>query len=247
MTIEFRNPRPGEETALRALWKQAFDESEEFLDLFFETAYHPRRCRVADVGGIRGMLFWFDCECRGEKLAYLYAVATAGQWRNRGVCAGLLEDTHRHLKGLGYAGAILVPGEPEFFAYYEKRGYRTLSTVREFTAEAGTPGAARRIGPEEFAALRREFLPRGGVIQEGENLRLLSRLAEFYTGEGFLAAVGPVGEWLGDPGLAPGFLGWLGLDRAEFRTPGPGRDLCMGRWFREEPEHGEIYLGFAFD
>lgn len=248
MTIEFRHPRKGEEAALRRLWTQAFGEEGEFLDLFFHYAYAPDRCRVADCGGIAAMLYWFRTECMGRKVAYLYAVAADRRCRGQGIATALLEDTHALLKEQGYAGTILVPGEPSLFRFYEKRGYRVAGTVGEGTFEAKGPAVpCGEITGAEYAALRREYLPENGVIQEQESLALLERSARFCAGEGFLAAVAPVGEWLGDGRWIPGMLAGLGIPRARFRFPGNGRDFAMANWFDPDFSPETVYFSFAFD
>jgi hypothetical protein len=64
--------------ALRGLWKEAFGDSDDFLDMFWRTAFSYDRCRCVTVDGeVAAALYWFDCECRGERVAYIYAVATA--------------------------------------------------------------------------------------------------------------------------------------------------------------------------
>ena len=85
MTIDAPNV---EQTAwLRRLWKEAFGDSDAFLDRFFTIAYSPDRCRCVTADGrVTAALYWFDCDCQGEKLAYLYAVATAQDCRGRGLC-----------------------------------------------------------------------------------------------------------------------------------------------------------------
>ena len=75
MTIT--EPQPCRMPGLRALWKAAFGDSDDFLDMFYTTAYAPHRCRcMVDGDRVAAALYWFDCTCEGQKLAYLYAVAT---------------------------------------------------------------------------------------------------------------------------------------------------------------------------
>lgn len=95
-------PVPEQLPQLRQLWKVSFGDSEEFLDSFFSLAFAPERCRcVTEAGQLTAALYWFDCSCRGEKMAYLYAVATAEASRGQGLCRALMEDTHGHLRKLG--------------------------------------------------------------------------------------------------------------------------------------------------
>ena len=242
---------------LRALWKEAFGDTDEFLDLFFETAFSPDRCRTVTIDGeCAAALYFFDCICGGGKIAYIYAVATAEKHRGKGLCTRLMEDTHKHLKALGYRGAILVPGSKKLFDFYEKMGYRTACHIGEFTCEAncGTVPLTK-LGRSEYAALRRRLLPEGGVIQEGENLDFLITQAELYLADGTLIAARRENdllnclEILGDTSLAPAVVNSLGCRTGKFRTP-PQSDISSRPFAMYLPltdGSAPAYLAFAFD
>ena len=182
MTI--KQPATGDLPALRQLWKEAFGDSDAFLDGFFRTGFAYDRCRCTEDGS--AALYWFDCAWGGKKLAYIYAVATAASYRGRGLCRMLMEDTHRHLQRLGYAGAVLVPGDAGLFRLYEKLGYRPFCPRRVVTvAAAETPTAVSPMTPEEYAAARKQLLPADAVWQEGATLAYLATFAGFYGGDGF--------------------------------------------------------------
>ena len=187
---EFREPLTRDIPALRQLWKKAFAESDAFVDLFFSRAYSPDCCRVAVVDDrLAGMLYWFDCATRDCRIAYLYAVATDPEFRGRGVASKLMEDTHEHLKSEGYHAAVLVPVTADLFPFYARLGYRTGGRVLERTVKAGAAVQVNQIGVDEFAELRRQYLPQNGIRQEGANLALLSGYTEFYAGTDFLAVM----------------------------------------------------------
>ena len=205
---------------LRQLWKDTFGDSDAFLDMFFETAFSLERCVcVTSYTYLVASLYWFDCEFSGQKIAYIYAVATANEYRGQGICHALMEYTHAHLKAHGYAGAILSPAEESLFSFYEKMGYRTCAYTKEITYNLTEPKLLlenskcdpclygnikseqtlyffkktalrlHKISKAEFAQLRRTFLPHNAVIQENENLDFLEKQAVFYTGENFLFTV----------------------------------------------------------
>ena len=204
MKIDF--PSPSQIPLLRTLWKEAFEDSDAFLDLFFASAFSSRRCRCVELDGqIAAGLYWLDCRYDSKRIAYIYAVATGKAYRGQGLCAALMADTHALLTQLGYAGAILVPGDEGLFRMYGKMGYQTCSHISVKTVSASkTATDLRQICIEEYAQLRRLLLPDGGVIQEGENLSFLEKLTGLYAGEGlvFCAALEDgklsVPELLGD-------------------------------------------------
>ena len=247
--------------ALRRLWQEAFGDTDAFLDTFAQTAYSPARCRCVTVDGdVAAALYWFDCTHADRRLAYLYAVATAKAYRGQGLCRALMDDTHRHLTALGYAGAMLVPGNASLFDFYARMGYRTCTSVRELTCPAAPASDDHRtpavtLHPVDIptsAALRRRYLPADGVIQEGENLTFLCTMATFYTGDGFLLAARPEGkilrgiELLGDQTAAPRIVRALGCETGTLRTPGADTPFAMFLPLRADTP-APAYFGLAFD
>ena len=246
------HPTPALYPGLKKLWQEAFGDTDEFLSSFFSTAMESCRCFAATEGtAVLGALYWFDCTCRGEKLAYLYAAATAKAYRGRGICHRLMEHTHRHLQCLDYAGTVLVPGEKSLFAFYGKMGYETFCNSETFPCRAGEKGLALQTpSQEEYARLRKALLPPGAVVQEGENLDFLSRQATLYTGNGFVLAGRKEGrhftalELLGnaDP---QGILAALKCQTGDFRNFGTGKGFAMYRPLTDAPP--PTYFAFAFD
>ena len=238
---------------LRALWKQAFGDADAFLDSFFSAAFAPDRCRCAMVQGqVAAALYWFSCQCGGQPVAYLYAVATRQEFRGQGLCRKLMADTHAHLKALGYAGAILVPGDPGLRSMYRAMGYEDMTGVERFCCAAGELIPLERIEGKQYATLRRTYMLPNAVLQEGENLRFLEALARFYRGEGFLLCALKdedkliVPELLGNAAAAPGIVAALSCKEGVFTVPGEKEPFAMGIAFVpdfQKPSH----FAFAFD
>jgi hypothetical protein len=148
---------------------------------------------------------------------------------------------------------------------YEKLGYRICSHATEFSAAASTePAALREVDGEEYCRLRRQFLPEGGVLQEGDSIRFLQSMNRFYAGEDFLVAIYKKAdtyekevdseeentlygiELLGNIRKAPGILYALGYKQGHFRAPGEEMPFAMYYGLKE---NGMIptYFGLAFD
>ncbi len=129
-----QQPLPSHIPELRQLWKDTFGDSDAFLDMFFETAFSLKRCMCASYStSVIGALYWFDCRFSGQKIAYIYAVATAKEYRGQGICHALMAHTHEYLKACGYAGAILSPADESLFSFYGKMGYQTCVYTKEIT------------------------------------------------------------------------------------------------------------------
>lgn len=243
---------------LRHLWTEAFGDTEEYLDTFFSTAFSPDRCLCAASNGeVAGAVYYFSCACRGKKVAYVYALATAQSHRGQGIAHRLMEELHRRLEALDYEGTVLVPGEDSLFSLYSSMGYQTCTTVTEFvSAGAADEVQLRRISAGEYAQQRAEllsYLEEGAVLQEGENLSFLATQANFYAGHNFLLAARPQGtmlvglELLGDAQWAPGIVQTLGYTMGSFRTRGAGKPFAMYRPLPGSTMAMPTYFGLAFD
>ena len=239
---------------LRLLWKEAFGDTDAFLDIFFSIAYDPLRCRcITENGQLLAALYWFDVTCREQRFAYVYAVATSKAARGRGLCRRLMDDTAAHLKTRGYQGILLVPQDEGLRVMYGKMGYLPATTLSESICAAGEEALSmEEITPQIYAARRASLLPPGSVIQEGENLAFLSALARFYTAPELLAAVSRetahvrILEYLGDPALAPALVAALGAREATLRYPGD--DLPFAMYLPLAPDCVKpAYFAFCFD
>lgn len=252
MKVEY--PSPDLIPALRSLWKEAFGDSDAFLDSFFAIAYAPGRCRcIAAEDSVEAVLYWFDVSCRGQKFAYIYAVATAAAARGKGLCRALMADTAALLKESGYYGALLVPQDEGLQTMYSKMGYLPATSIDEFFCAAeSTPLSIREITPEEYAALRPGALPEGSVELSSKSLAFLAAHARFYARENLLAAVSReeehlrVLEYLGHPDVIPAFIHTLGHTEATVRTPGSGVPFAMYLPLTADCKRPD-YFAFCFD
>lgn len=239
-------------TELRSLWREAFGDSEAFMDDFFEVAYEKNRCRsIRKNGKTVSALYWFDVYMGPEKMAYLYGVATLTEYRGRGIAAYLIEKTCKELQEKGYSGVLLVPGSEQLFEYYRRLGFFACTTVEELHCTAEGKTLLRPVDRDEYAILRRQKLPYRGVEQEGAFLELLERQYGLFAGDGFVLCAAVNGEkafipeFLGDVKHLPAVLGGLGVKTAQVRIPGQGRSFSMYR-----PLNGTavpLYFGLAMD
>lgn len=253
--MKINSPNQAQIPALWTLWRETFQDPQEFIHDFAETAFHKDRCRIVTRNNeVAAALYWFDCLYQDKRIAYLYAVATAKKYRGQGICHRLMEDTHAHLIKLGYEGAILVPGSKELFGFYKSMGYETCSYIREFTCDANAGEIKiHPVTPEEYGRLRRQYLPAGGVIQEKENLDFLKTQAKLYKGADLLFAARKeegtlfVLELLGNTSAASAILHTLGCPKGTFRVPGEERPFAMYLPLEHSGKKAPTYFGLAFD
>lgn len=226
-----------EKTMWKALWSAAFGD-DGWIDSFFRTAFQAENTMaIFRDGQLAAGLAWMQTSCQGRKLAYLYAVATAPEYRHQGLCRELMTSAQEALAARGYDGSVLVPADDGLRRMYAAMGYRNFGGVENLTLPAGVPVPLREVTPQEYAALRRNYLPQGGIVQENGAIEYLAESAKLYAGNGFLLAATedePM-ELLGDASQAAGTLGALGKPEGTFRLPGPSpfamfRPICDDSW-----------------
>ena len=228
---------------LFALYRTAFPRSERKpFGIILRMAREGR----ADLWTIRhrGRFAGLAATVNGPDIVLLDYFAVKRSLRGRGVGSALIRAALEELEKRGYEAVFLVPAEPSLFGYYERFGFRAVSTIREQTIEAATPLPLRKLTADEYTAARRTLLPKASLLQEGPCLALLSGYADFYATDRAVAAVSGdmVWELLGEISDAPGLIAALGLPTATVRTPGPGRPFAMALG-----TDGPMYLGLALD
>lgn len=245
---------------LRSLWKDTFGDTDDFLDIFQSTAFSLNRCRCVFINNeVVAALYWFHCEFCNQPIAYIYAVATAKDYRGQGICHALMDNTHKHLKERGYVGALLSPASETLFEFYENMGYKTCAFRNEIMVKEDTLYAfetneihMQEISKAEFTKLRPKFLPDDAVLQEQENLDFLETQATFYAGDDFLLTAQQNEshlqgiEFLGDASVIPSILRKLDCTSGVFHTIGNEKPCGMYYSFTDNTPMPS-YLGFTFE
>lgn len=249
-----KHPDSRETQQLLKLWKAVFGEYDGFWELFLDTGYQSDHCCcMVENGQVTAGLYWFDCSCCNDKIAYVYAVVTDPAHRGKGLCRKLMADVHALLLERGYASVMLVPADEGLREMYRKMGYEDCTSVSTISCAAGEISAEiRNTDVEEYAALRREFLPEGSVLQEGIQLPFLAAQAQLFAGRDFLLAAWLEEETLygmellGNSDAAPGILRALGCKTGKFQIPGQDRPYAMLHKLKEDAAIPR-YFGLAFE
>ena len=240
---------------LKELWRTAFGDSIDAIDAFFATGYAMERSRcIVEDGRVLSVLYWLDVFFEGQKMAYLYAIATHPDHRGKGLFRKLSEDTRALLTRQGYCAELLMPGDEGLRQMYAKLGYETVCFRDELICarENALPVPVKPISAREYAALRPRYVPSGTVTQEGENMDYLATYAEFYRGKTFLLAAFREEstlhglEFLGEKAAIPGILSALNCQTANFRTPGKKVPTTMSRPLNPDIKMPQ-YMAFLFD
>ena len=248
---------------LKALWKAGFGDTDAEIDRFFDAAWpHCLGFCAEEEGQLLAALYALPQTLvlgeRQEKAAYLYAVATAPAFRGKGICRALMAYAEKELRKKWFACALLVPGEPSLFGFYETLGYRA-----QYAHEIAAPqtpskhGTAHPIELRAYAGLRETLLYAAPHVRYDAHW-LSYAGTKFYAlqleGRTGCAAVrqSPNGacvcELLPDMTMLPALAAIPGQTPALVRAAGGATAFAMLKWLdTPRPELEPVYLAFAFE
>lgn len=113
---------------VRSLWKRCFNDSDEFMDLYFTRRYRDEInmsfCRDGKVISALQMIPYPMTFCGGViPTSYISGACTHPDYREQGAMRRLLKETHRRMYEDGVLLATLIPAEEWLVGYYGKSGY----------------------------------------------------------------------------------------------------------------------------
>lgn len=128
-SFEIRFPLESDYENLKALWRTAFDDTEESLDCFFKNTVSPERVlSVFKDGKPVSALYMLESEIIKDKKTYsayyIYAVCTHPDFRGKGLMKSLFEELFNVAKSRNIDYLFLVPEEEYLFKIYEKLGFK---------------------------------------------------------------------------------------------------------------------------
>ena len=116
---------------VRRLWECCFQDTPEFMDLYFRLRYRDElnESIVRDghlVSALQIIPYEMTSWNTRLPMAYLSGVCTHPDARRQGLMRRLLVQTHRRLYREGYPVSTLIPAEPWLFDCYAASGYAAL-------------------------------------------------------------------------------------------------------------------------
>ena len=267
-----RTAAAGDETALRALWREAFQDEEAVMDAFFDCLFVPEDVLLAESGGrllsaaylLRGVRLHTADAC--VPAAYFYALATWPDCRGRGLGRTITGECIRMAERRGET-LCLMPGEESLRGWYAGfSGLRSFGTARELECAACADPAltVAELSAGEYVRLREKLLsgtPHAELpaaffrfqqalcaLSGGALLRLRGAdgaegLACCTCGEGVLFL--PELLWTGGAEAAAAALAaHFGLPHCTARLPGTEKPTVMGAG---EALRAPLWWGPVFD
>ena len=147
-----------DELACKQLWMETFGDDEAFVDTFIIRYYSRRRAVTASVGGqLAAMLHLLTFDTELGRTTYIYGVATAEEFRRRGLAARLMREAMQRIEERGDDAAFLIPtpGEEWLREFYGGFGFEGHVPTRFISEDGFDFGTGQ---PEEDRAMvwRRE-------------------------------------------------------------------------------------------
>lgn len=161
-----------DQAALRALWLQSFDDTEEAVDAFFARRFRPEDCLVCKKGGeVLSALYLLPSALlhAGGALPahYIYAAATRPDQRGRGLMGRLLGLAAEVGPTRGEHFSFLLPASGALYDYYAKFGYAEFFSVEEVA-----------VGADRLRRFAGRACPDEGAFSAASVARLRARLLE---------------------------------------------------------------------
>lgn len=115
---------------VKALWKMCFEDTEEFVELYFRMRYTDDINHVVKQDGkvIAALqTIPYSMTYGGELLpvSYISGACTHPAYRNQGAMRQLLRQVHRHMYEEGICFSTLIPAEEWLKNFYARSGYTT--------------------------------------------------------------------------------------------------------------------------
>ena len=109
----------------RDLWKKCFQDSDEFLDMYFEEKYSDEANITLQpegevVGALQSLAYRMTFYGAIVPAYYLSGLSVSESYRKRGMASALLHEAHRRMYQQGGILSFLVPGDEQLQHFYEQ-------------------------------------------------------------------------------------------------------------------------------
>lgn len=115
------------------LWRTCFEDTEEFIRLYFERKYEDWTTVVFRKGkrivaALQMLSYPMTCFGTQIETSYISGAATHPDFRNQGIMKKLLIEAFWRMNSRDIPVSILIPQEPWLFDFYRKMGYSSIFT-----------------------------------------------------------------------------------------------------------------------
>jgi len=135
------------------LWRLCFDDTEDFIQLFFDRIYREENALTIEVDGeivsALQMIPYTMSFCDSElTVSYIAGACTHPDYRGKGYMGELLEEAFHVMRKRNFDLTALIPANPSLFEYYRRHGYTEVfdyTLVEEELPEVFTPSEGIKL------------------------------------------------------------------------------------------------------
>ena len=122
------------EAECRALWMEVFGDEREEVDRFFIDIHSKDNLLThSENGKVVSMLNIVTIDTDYGSTAYLYAIATAPEYRGKGYAGMLISQAIEQSRARGYKAVMLIPSDESLVEYYKRFGFGEPSYKLDFS------------------------------------------------------------------------------------------------------------------
>ncbi len=115
---------------IKALWQEAFNDEDEYVDGYLSEYYNDRRIFLFKSGDeVVSMASLFLVELDDKPAIYIYALATKNEYKSRGIARKILDI----IQMIFECKLILQPEKNGVEKFYEKIGFSSLDSDRLYS------------------------------------------------------------------------------------------------------------------
>jgi predicted acetyltransferase len=116
---------------VRKMWKDCFNDTDEFIDLYFSEKYDNRNTLIyfdenTPVASLQMLMYIFTFYGEEISSAYISGACTVEPFRNKGYMRKLLKTSLEVIQNRQIPLSILIPAETWLYSYYAKFGYEKV-------------------------------------------------------------------------------------------------------------------------
>lgn len=147
------------EHQIMELWQRVFGDKRSDIEEFMVQLYSPERAfTLSEEGQIVSMLHIVPLSDSIRKIAYIYAVATAEEYRGRGLATQLITRALEVIDSSDFDCAVLIPSSSSTAHFYEKFGFRYTGYTLDFSTfgidfDLGTGDSSKDFAMERRVCL----------------------------------------------------------------------------------------------
>ena len=163
--LSVTHPLPDEKEMVAELWKDVFQVSNEYLELFFNRIYQPENTFVYKCDRIISALHVLPFELKlTNKIVpctYIYGAGTNPSERGKGLMHALLNDVLIELERRGFYAVMLIPAEPSLYHFYRQAGFteEICCNYESIDCNLSLTGAFEEKGIYSFESCSIEHFP----------------------------------------------------------------------------------------